>query len=203
MNSDGNTDILVLDDELANCFGTSVVYKKNILDHCRPHIFCVMSTETGEIKKKTIETMLRIDVPTELITKDPSSLFWLQPFFASLIAKTHGGPLYTWNECFELFLQFSLHTPEHIINIDENMFEINPTSHLTNLFKFKYFHKDQIPIILQQITRFIYKPTTLLSLCPNLTFDELSSQDPIFSYIEHKIKAHSRLIPFTPHWIYI
>lgn len=203
--SEGNSDILLLDDELANCFGTDIVYKENILHYCRSHIICVNTFETNLLKIKYIEKDLQLQPPTEIITRDPSSLFWLHPFYASIIiSKNPYKPLYTWNELCTLFLKFALCNPDHISNLDDSTFAIQPSSTLTSSFKFKYFHKDQIPLILQQITKFIYKPSCIPTVCSNIDFNgEIATNDPIFSFIEEKIQTQNKLIPFTSQWVYI
>lgn len=198
----GNRSILLFNDQISECLGTNMLYTKKIMDVCRAHLLCISTAESLKKKNEDIEKKLKLTVPPELLTQDPTSLFWLHPFYASLLTKNSHEPLYTYTECCTLFLEFCLHSPDHIRNIDDSLFEINPKSKLNNTLKMTYFHKDQIPNIMEQITRFIYKPSTLLSVCPKLTFDHLPNNLAIFSVIEEHIHLHTKLNPFTAQWIY-
>ena len=202
MSYGGNRDILLFDEAVSECLGTHVVYTKRLMDICRPHLLCISPAETLELQNNNIEKKMSLPVPTGLFTEDSTALFWLHPYFAAMLTKHSPKPLYTWSECCNLFLEFCLHSPDHIRNIDDSLFEINPKSKLNNTLKMTYFHKDQIPNIMEQITRFIYKPSTLLSVCPKLTFDNLPNSLSIFSVIEEHIHRHTKLNPFTAQWIY-
>ncbi len=202
-NFHGNRKILLFDDQISECLGTNMLYTKKIMDVCRSHLLCISSAESLKKKNEDIEKKLKLAVPSELLTQDPTSLFWLHPFYANLLTKNSPEPLYSYTECCTLFLEFCLHSPEHIQNVNDALFEVLPTSKLADSIKFTYFHKDQIPKLLEQITRFIYKPSTLLSVCPNLTFENLPNNQAIFLFIEEQIHQFTKLNPFTAQYVYV
>lgn len=201
MYSPGNSDIIVLDDDLSHCFGSEIIHKKDLYSLCLPYVTRVHSSKALSLKNATIANEFYVDPCTELVTQDPSSLFWMHPLFTPFI-KGNRRPIYSWNELCALFLDFALNTPTQITKINETMFSINPDSDLTHHFKFTYFHQSQIPDILKEICRFLGKPSNLLTLCRDLKFSNLSPEDPVIHFIEDNIQ-NNKMIPFIASSIYI
>lgn len=196
----GNENIMILNGPLFHCFETEVVYKKNLLDHCRPHL-CRPNLDTMEqLNLKHINNELYVETSTDLITQDPTSLFWLHPSFTSIVNQRKKD-LYTWSELCTYFYNFIHTDKENIIPMDGEIFSFKKDSRLAQAFQFSHFHKDQIPDILTKITRLISKTSNLLTLCEHVNFDP-SVDNRTISFIEECIQ-HNNMTPFIPTIIYI
>jgi hypothetical protein len=190
-----NENIIVLSDiRLQHCFQSSILYKPNILGYCLPHIDLIANEQTATLMKRMIHNELYVDIPEELIYRDPSSLFWLHPDVNRIITDNK-KIVFSWKELNLLFLDFITTNNTHFLRKEDMIFYINENSILSEIFNFKFFHKNQIEDILKQLTRFLGKSNNIKNCCEKLSFKNLKIDEKSFSFIDKNINNYNKLLP--------
>jgi hypothetical protein len=197
----GNSDIIKTDQKLYECFKTWTLYKPDLYKYCLPHVN-IVNSKCLELKNKHIYTEFYTESPVDIIFEDPSSLFWVHPLINSVIFK-NAKITYTWKECCEKFYEFVKNSEGHIISKHDSLFLINEKSILTSILKFSIFHRSQIPEILKQLTCFLGKSNTLLTLCHNLSFTHLNIDPSLLKFLEEIISNNNNLTPYINPYVCI
>ena len=197
----GNDDIILLNKELEICFDTNVIIKSELQSLISTYVNNIISLQVIPLQNNYIHSNLVITTPLNIIYNDGSSRFWLHPTINRLLNKKK--IIYSWSELVKLFELDICNNKTHVRKLNSSLFSINPLSPLTKLFAFKYFHKNQIETILKQITTFLGRSNSLLTICPNLKFPLLSKHDKVIVFIEQHINNSDRLLNIFNNSIYI
>jgi hypothetical protein len=199
----GNSNVIIPDQKLFECFNTWNVYKRDLYKHCFPHMTIVKDKKT-DLKHENIYSDFYLDSPLDIIYNDPSSLFWIHPTLNYILCNNQKLS-YSWKELYDLFSEFISKPNLHIEQKEESIFYINEKSILKNIFKFNQFHVTQISDILKQSTKFLGKTNTLLSLCNTLHFDhiehEFSNFKTLILFLEVIIVNNNNLLPYVESYI--
>jgi hypothetical protein len=189
-----NENIIIPDIQLQQCFNSCILYKPDIFEYCLEHIYPVSNDETIKLMNKSIHDELFIDIPEDIIYNDPSSVFWLHPDINKILTK-NDTVVFSWKKLYNLFLDFISTNNSHIKRKEDMIFFINETSELSDIFKFQYFHQDQIEDILKQVTKFLGKSKTIENCCKKLSFNNINIDRHIFSFIDLNINNYNKLLP--------
>jgi hypothetical protein len=195
MFENGNDQIIKLDIELQSCLQTHMLYKPDILEYCQEHIKPVPTEMTIKLLNQAIHNELFINIPEKIIYNDPSSLFWLHPDINRFITQNK-KIVFTWKEINDIFYDYITSNNIHFMQKSETVFYINENSELSNLFNFKYFHKDQIENILKHVTKFLGKFNTIEKCCKNISFSNVHAD--VFVFIDTYINNFNKLLPHIP-----
>jgi hypothetical protein len=197
----GNSEIIVANERLQKCFNTNIIFAPNLYVLCLSHINVLTDASQIEtLKNKNINSELWIETPYDILYKDPTAQFWLHPIINQIICGNK-QITYSWETICDSVNQFICNSNVHFTRHDKNIFSINTNSPLCNEFRFQYFHKSQIPFILKQITKYLGKKHTLLSLCPELHQNE-SDLSTVY-FIEELMFGNNRLLPHMSSATYI
>ncbi len=150
----GNSQLIILDHELQECFKSRVLYVPELITECLEHICFVSSELRVTLQNNAILHDICIETPENIIFNDPSSQFWLHPEINSIINSNSSKITYSWKELNEMFLDFCTTDNNHFIRISDSIIQINSTSIMSKICPFKYFH-------LLQIEEFFEKNYTL------------------------------------------
>lgn len=197
----GNNDIVLLNKELEMCFNTNVIVIDALQSFINTHINSIVSLQVIPLQNNYIHSNLFIETPLDIIYNDRSSRFWLHPTINALINRKK--IVYSWNELVELFYLNICKNENHVRKLNASLFSVNPLSPLNSVFAFKYFHKNQIEIILKKITKFLGRSNSLLTICPHLNFPLLSKNDKVIVFIEQSINNYNSLINVFDNPVYI
>jgi hypothetical protein len=199
----GNSDILILNNELKMCFNTPIVYIPDLYNLCLPHVNVVNESKSFVIKNELIHDEFYADSSTEIIYCDPSSKFWIPRQLSSSCFCNNTQIIFSWKELYENFLKFITSPNSHITQINNSIFFITEKSIFAHQFNFKYFHINQISIILKQMIKFLGKSNTFLTMCPDLKFSEIEPQDKIVFWIEDIIQKNNNITPYVSSYVYL
>jgi hypothetical protein len=200
----GNSNIIIPDRELQQCFDTWVIYTPDIYNYCINHIIPAPIAIASKLTKECFVNNFYVETPRNIIFNDPSSLFWLHPEINGIINLTKPHKIaYSWSELKELFLDFCTTDTYHFTRLDESIIVINSSSELASLFSFKFFKIDQVDAILKGITKFLGKKNTLEKCCKHLTFINPHNVDneynnKIFKFIDLAINNYNSMLPYVP-----
>lgn len=199
----GNSQIIIANDDLQKCFNTKLIFVQDLYTLCLPHVNVVVNpNKLNELINNYVSAEFYIETPLEMLYKDPTASFWIPPHFNQIICNNQ-KMVYSWKELCTLFHSF-VNTPnKHIQRTDESMFKINSNSMLSHEIRFEHFHKSQILTILKQIAKYLGKPSNILTLCPELVFDNASSYNNVINFIENVLFHNNRLMPYVPSYIHI
>lgn len=189
----GNSNIIVADRKLQECFKTWYIYIPDLLKYCTDHVQPVNSEINESLKNDAVYREIYIEPPVNIIYNDPSSLFWLHPDI-NYAMNNNLAMTYSWKELVSLFENFCYTNKQHFIRIDQATFQIKPTSILNSLFKFKIFHKNQIEGILKSVTKFLGKPKTIEHCCKN--FNPVIADKSLFNILDFAVNNCNKLIPY-------
>lgn len=186
----GNSDIICPDRQLKLCFDKNIIFRPDLKRYCLKHLKIISKSE---LLNKNIRNNFFVDCPSDIIYNDPSSLFWIHPSINRALTK-NAKLTFSWNNLCTLFTNF-INTPNaYVTPIHDSMFLINQTSIFADLFKFKYFHIDQVSIMLKQVTIFLGRTSTLDSICPKLKFKNISPATLLL--LEDVINSTSTHLPY-------
>lgn len=189
----GNSEILILNQELQECFNVDKIFVPELYNYCQNHVSKAGKEQQITFQNEYINNEFYVESPHDLIYTDHTSLFWIHPTL-NFILNHNKKRTYTWKELCLLFAEF-LNTPnDNIECIGNNIFSIKPKSNMASLFKFKFFHKQQMIPILKQATKFLGNKTTLFTFCPYLQFDE--NIDNFVQFVDYIILANNALTPY-------
>jgi hypothetical protein len=191
----GNDNIIIPDIELQQCFQTDIIYTPDILEYCKKHVNPVSNDKSIQLINQSINNELYVNVPENIIYNDPSSLFWLHPDINKFLT-CNKQIVFSWKELNDIFFDFITSNNNYFYRKDESIFYINENSEINNIFKFKYFHKDQIEIILKKITKFLGKSNTIEHCCNNIEIRNTNKE--IFLFIDTYINNYNKLLPHVP-----
>lgn len=188
----GNADIILPDIKLRECFKSWTIYIPELFQHCCEHVMFVSNEKSSELLNESIINEFYVEPPENIIYSDPSSLFWLHPD-VNIYINNCQKIVYSWNELLGIFLDFCTTNNEHLTRKDDAIFFINNTSPLRNIFRFQYFHQNQIENILKQITKFLGKSNTVEQCCSQLIFSGI--EQSTFKFIDLAINNFNKLLP--------
>lgn len=191
----GNTNIILPDMELQQCFQTHIIYTPNIPEYCKQHVNPVPNEKSLYLLNQSIYNELYVNVPEDIIYNDPSSLFWLHPDINRYVTRNK-QIVFTWKELNDIFFEFITSNNDYFCRKDETIFYINEQSEISNIFKFKYFHIDQIQLILKKVTKFLGKSNTIEQCCKNI--EMRNANKDIFLFIDTYINNYNKLLPHVP-----
>jgi hypothetical protein len=83
------------------------------------------------------------------------------------------------------------------------MFQILSNCAFADNLSFTFFHADQVPVILKQITKFLGKSNTILTLCSDLHFCDISLHDTVIFWIEEMITKNYDAMPTQSSYVYL
>ena len=139
--------------------------------------------------------------PTDIIYHDLSSMFWLHPT-VNYIMNDNKKPMYSWTELNTLFLDFCTTNKKHFTRCDDSSFFINSSSELASLFKFNFFHHNQIEDILKQITKYLGKTNTFKNSCKFINSDFFQNIDNhVFKYVDLYINNYNDCLPYMNSYV--
>ena len=189
----GNTDIIhLVDTPLQSCFSSSVIYAPDLYHLCLPHVTVLDHHDTLEqLKHKAVKNELFIESPAALLYQDPTAKFWIPPVFNHIICQNK-NIIYSWTDLCELFTTFFMTPSQHVRRINSTMYAIQPTSELTDYLQFKHIHHDQIVILIKHLAKYLGKTSTMLTLCPKLTFTQCRLTDPVVFWLENTIATNNK-----------
>jgi hypothetical protein len=188
----GNENIIIPDMELQQCFQTHILYAPDLLEYCKNQVIPVSNDKSIQLLNQSIHNELYVNVPENIIYNDPSSLFWLHPDINKFM--TYNKKIvFTWKELNDLFFEFITSNNIYFYRKNETIFYINENTEISDVFKFKYFHIDQIENILKQITKFLGKSNTIEQCCKNIKFSNANKE--IFMFIDTYINNFNKLLP--------
>lgn len=191
----GNSSIIVPDSALQKCFKTWIIYTPDLFKHCTEHVTSAPTDKRDELLRGAIADHFFVETPTEIVFKDPSSLFWLHPEINCIMNKNQ-TIVYSWETLNTLFLDFCTTNTNHFTRLNDSIISINPLSDLGTIFKFKFFDKNQISTILKSITRFLGKTNTLEHCCKHLKFTNVSPH--VFTFIDLSMNNYNSFLPHIP-----
>ena len=197
----GNTNIIIPDIKMQQCFKTWIIYTSDILTHCAEHVTPVSIEKTELLQNKAISSNYYVKTPTDIIYHDLSSMFWLHPT-VNYIMNDNKKPMYSWTELNTLFLDFCTTNKKHFTRCDDSSFFINSSSELASLFKFKFFHHNQIEDILKQITKYLGKTNTFKNSCKFINSDFFQNIDNhVFKYVDLYINNYNDCLPYMNSYV--
>ncbi len=198
----GNSEIILTDEDLRKCFNTDVIFVPELYALCLQHINILDDlNQIKQLRDKHTAADVWIDTPYDILHQDSTAQFWLHPHFNAIIGKNYKMS-YAWKELCDMFTTYVSNTSNsHFTAINESMFAVNSNSIFTNEIRFKYFHKCQIPTILKQLSKYLGKQSTIITLCPLLMRDDTDVQTAAF--IENIIFANNPLLPHISSAVYI
>jgi hypothetical protein len=197
----GNNDVIILDEELQNCFNTTCIYLPKLYSFCLCHVNVVTTEKCTSIKNEIIKNELFVDPPLNIIFNDPTSQFWIPQKYITSYNNNYRKKRFTypWKDLNSLFFKFICRNDSGITQLNNAMFQIQPNCTFAEEFQFKFFHTQQVPIILKQITKFLGKSNNLLTLCSDLKFFDISSpHDSVIFWIEEMITKNYNQLPYIP-----
>jgi hypothetical protein len=206
-----NNDVIVLmEEEQQMVFDSWYIFVPDILkDHLMAHVVAAPNDISSDLQNKHMVENFYIDSPTDLIYKDPSSVFWLPPSIDFAMNQSTGN-VYSWNILLFMFTDFCLNNTNYITRHSDNIIGIHNNTFLTSLFDFKYFHLSQIETILKMVTRFLGRKNGITQNCHfikhNPLFTEASSTTKhpnVFTFVDDVINNNNNLMPSLPSGIYI
>jgi len=193
----GNSDIIIPDAKLQQCLSIWVLHISDFYNVCKNHVIPASVEKNAQLQNEKILNELAIEIPDKLIYNDTSSQFWLHPDL-SWIMKSY-EVTYSWQNINEQFLDFCTTNKLHVSRIDDSIFFINPTSELTNIFSFKFFHKDQIENILKLVTKFLGRSKSISNCCKQFQFRNINNK--AICFIDLFVNTFNRQMPRMPTYI--
>lgn len=187
----GNNDIIQAENSpLQAIFNRKTLWVPDLYKHCLPHINIVNnSVMLDKLRNIAVQNELYIE-PSQntVLYKDPSAQFWVPNDINQLVC--HNRQItYSWSDLHHLFMIFFATPSSHVTQLEGAIYSINPSSVLAQKLKFKRFHKGQITMIVQNLSQYLGKTSTIMSICPKLTFAQCSPTDPIVYWLENEICA--------------
>jgi len=186
----GNQKLIYLNNELQNCFNCSFLFIEDLLVKCLPHVYALNKNDMLQLKHKAIHNNIFIEAPETIIYNDPSSCFWLNPDISFIC--NFQNIIWTWNELYNKFYDYCTTNKEHFTCVDESFIFINENSALSEIFDFKYFHRDQIETILKNITRYLGKSQSV----GNYLHFKNNIRPNVIKFIDYIVNNNSNLNPY-------
>jgi hypothetical protein len=197
----GNSEIILTDENLRNSFNTDVIFVPELYALCLPHINILDDPiQIKQLRDKHSAADLWIETPYDILYLDSTAQFWLHPLFNTIIGK-NVKMSYSWKELCNMFNVYLSAPNAHFTAINESMYAVNSNSIFANEIRFRYFHKCQIQTILKQLSKYLGKQSTILTLCPTLKQDDTDEQTAAF--IENIMFANNPLLPHISNSVYI
>ena len=188
----GNSNLIILNEELGKCFDSRIINKLDLYKLCIPHINAVHTQKIEELQENAINSQFYVESLVDIMYEDKSSLFWIHPSINALVYN-NAKLSYSWKELCDQFVYF-VKQNKNIERLDELTFYIKPNSCLSNYFRFSHFTLTQIPSILKQLTKFLGKSTNLFTLCENLCLD--SSLTTAINFIENIVQTNNNSVTY-------
>ena len=176
MTLEGNNSLIIPDPNLQKCFPAWMILKKDIPLLCLEHVDIAPPSVSVPLQNEHIANDFYVASPTEILYMDRTSQFWLHPVLNSLINQNK-QIAYSWNELKFMLFDFCTTNSEHFTRVNENIICINTDSEFSHLFRFKYFHLDQIEDLLKETSCFLGRTNTLQKLWRCKNFDVMSEND--------------------------
>lgn len=193
----GNSQIIILDQKLQECFKLWVLFIPDLFLLCQDHVNIVSADQNRILQNMSITQEMCIEVPDNIIFNDPSSQFWLNPDINAIINFNNPSikVTYSWAELNALFLNFCTTNKEHFTRIQESIIQVNYSSPLAKILPFKFFNTSQIEEILKKSTLFLGKSNTLKNVCPklHLTIDNFQC----FNTLDYSINVLNKYLPYN------
>ena len=189
----GNTDIVhLVDTPFQSCFLTPIVYAPDLYQLCLPHVNIVDHYETlQDLKHKAVKHELSIESPATLLYLDPTAKFWIPPVFNQIVCQNKDIS-YSWTELCQLFITFFTTPNAHVKRINGSVYAIRPTSELADYLNFEHIDHNQIVILIKHLAKYLGKTSTMLTLCPKLTFTQCKQSDPVVYWLENTIATNNK-----------
>jgi hypothetical protein len=203
MYAHGNNDVIILDEELQECFNTTSIYLPKLFSFCLCHVNIVNSNKCNQLKNELIKKELYINPPVNIILNDPTSKFWIPPQFVSAYNEQKKKNSYPWKELTRVFFKHISKIENGVTPLNNSMFQILSNCAFADNLSFTFFHADQVPVILKQITKFLGKSNTILTLCSDLHFCDISLHDTVIFWIEEMITKNYDAMPTQSSYVYL
>ena len=199
MKEPANADIInTANSPLQTCFKTGHLYAPDLYNLCLPHVNIVTHpTILENLQNTAIEQEIYFDTPCNLLYSDTTAQFWI-PNELNQIICNNLKISYTWTELYQLFYHFFTTPSFHILHCDGNIYMINSNSLLASKIKFLRYHRDQITKIVQQLSRYLGKTSTILTVCPKITFPHCKVTDPFVSWLENELFGNNNMFSRSP-----
>jgi hypothetical protein len=198
---DDNKQIINLDEELQTIFDTWIIFLPNLKEYVTPHINVAPPNVIQQLQNENMNEEFYMESPKEILYKDTSSVFWLNPVIDFMLNKSTGN-IYSWPHLVLLFTDFCLNNTVFFTRQDEYIISVNPNTPIAKLFHFKYFHIDQCEQILKQITKFLGRKNSILHACPFLRFSPYftslvfnNQYENVATFVDDIINNNHSLLP--------
>ena len=185
----GNPSLLIADKILFSCFNKPLIIIEELYELCLNHIYVANKSETFRLQQNYVHNTLLVPFHDSIVYNDPSSRFWLHPD-VNYFMTGNRQIIYTWEELKETFQQF-LGNKEHFIRFDETKYELNNSSPLCDIFKFKHFDQTQIENILVKLTKYLGKCQSLATGCRYISFNFNLVNRESFAFLNYLIQCQS------------
>lgn len=192
-----NGDIILTENSpLEKCFQSKPIYAPELYNLCLPHINIVTHAKTLEqLKNNAVEEDVLLPCGDGFKYLDPTAQFWIPHDFNQIICN-NAKICYSWAELIQMFYHFFTTPSDHVLHCHNNsIFKLNSDSAIANKFKFVYYHRDQITTITQQLSRYLGKTSTIVTVCPKIEFPHCKNTDPIVYWLEKELFGSSDAFP--------
>ena len=193
----GNSQIIILDQKLQECFKLWVLFIPDLFLLCQDHVNIVPADQNKELQNMSIVQEMCIEVPENIIFHDPSSQFWLNPDINAIINFNNPSikVTYSWAELNAMFLDFCTTNKEYFTRIQKSIFQVNSSLPLAKILPFKFLNTSQIKELLKKSTIFFGKSNTLKNVCPKLYLTINSFQ--FFNTLDYSINVLNKYLPYN------
>jgi hypothetical protein len=189
----GNNKLVKTDVKLQECFNTNVIYIPEFKNYCDDHITEVSNLFTlNKLQNKKIKKNIIFETSEDLIFNDFSSLFWIHPEINFAINQNR-KLVYSWNELYQLFLDFCTTNKDYFIQKPDSIIYINPSSSFANIFKIQCFHRNQIEDVLKTISKYLGKTNTINQYCKH--FKTSVTDESVLSVLNIAINNYNKYVP--------
>lgn len=185
----GNHEIIQAENSpLKAIFKKNTLWVPDLYKHCLLHVNIVTERiMLDTLQNNAVGNDLYIE-PSQntVLYKDPTAEFWVPNEINQLICNNR-QITYSWPDLHHLFMMFFTKPSSHITPLEGAIYSITPGSFLANKLGFLTYHTGQITMIVQHLSQYLGKTSTILSICPKLKFDQCMSNDSIVFWLENEI----------------
>jgi len=206
---DDNKQIITLDEELQIIFDTWVIFLPNLREYVSHHINVAPQNVIHHLQNESINETFYLEAPKEILYKDASSVFWVNPVIDFMLNKSTGNS-YSWQNLVLLFTDFCSNNTIFFTRQDEYIIGVNPNTPIAKLFHFKCFHIDQCESILKQMTKFLGRRNSILHACPFLKFSPYftsyvfnNKYENVAMFIDDILNNNHSLLPEFTEFFYL
>ena len=204
-----NNNVIVLDKELQLVFDSWFIFIPDIIKtNLLPHVVQAPMEIANDLQNEHMINNFYVETSYDIVYKDPSSVFWLNPVIDFAIHKSTGN-VNQWNNLLFIFTEFCTNNKFFFTRHNDTIIGIRNNTTLTHLFDFKYFHISQIETILKKTSKFLGRKNDIIQNCSFLKdtqlFNKVSTDKytNVFTFIDYVINNNKDLLPPVTSALYI